>query len=430
MQLIIHRGAHEIGGSCVEIRTATNRLIIDFGLPLVNRQKERFDAKSLEGRSIPELKIEGILPPIEGFYNGDEKKIDGILISHSHPDHYGLLKYVQQDIPIYLSQGVKSLIEISDLFLPIKVGDISNRHRIIKHYEPFNIGNFEITPYQVDHSGFDAMAFLIEAEGKRFFYSGDFRGHGRKSYLFKNMIKHPPENIDYLLMEGTTLGRSKAEYKTEEEVQERFEKILKDHNNITFLFSSSQNIDRIVSAYKACCNTHTIFVIDIYTAYILDHLPKSIPKFNWRNIRIKYSFSHADKLAQSGHKDLLYKYNNKKIEIEEIRQNKNRILMLARDNFFYRHKIIDTISGLEGVKVLYSVWDGYLTPDFEEFCTSKGLVIEKIHTSGHAVLKDLQAFAKALNPKKLVPIHTEESDKYKEYFDNVLVWEDGDVYNI
>lgn len=29
------------------------------------------------------------------------------------------------------------------------------------------------------------------------------------------------------------------------------------------------------------------------------------------------------------------------------------------------------------------------------------------HTSGHATIDDLLLFAKALNPKKIVPIHTE-----------------------
>ena len=428
MNIIIHRGAHEIGGSCVELRTATSRLIIDFGLPLTDKQKGEIDAKSLEGKPIQDLKREGILPAIEGFYDCDEKKIDGILISHSHPDHYGLLNYVRHDIPIYLSQGAWSLIKVSNLFVPIRVGELNGKN--IKPSKLFNIGDFKVTPYLVDHSAFDAMAFLIEAEGKRLFYSGDFRRHGRKNYLFENIIKHPPENIDCLLMEGTTLGRGMTKYQTEGAVQERFEKILNEHKNITFLFASSQNIDRIVSAYKACRKTDTIFVIDIYSAYILDHLPESIPKFDWCNIRIKYSFSQADKMAGSGHKDLLYKYNNKKIEIEEIMQNKNRILMLARDNNFYRHKIIDAIPELEGTKVLYSVWEGYLTPDFEGYCRSKGMVIEKIHASGHAALKDLKLFAKALNPKKLVPIHTAEPDKYKELFDNVTVFNDEQVNNI
>ncbi len=38
MKLIIHRGAKQIGGSCVELATDRTRLIIDAGLPLDNLQ--------------------------------------------------------------------------------------------------------------------------------------------------------------------------------------------------------------------------------------------------------------------------------------------------------------------------------------------------------------------------------------------------------
>lgn len=48
------------------------------------------------------------------------------------------------------------------------------------------------------------------------------------------------------------------------------------------------------------------------------------------------------------------------------------------------------------------------------------------HTSGHAALEDLQAFAGALNPKMLIPVHTEHRDEFREHFDNVVELEDGE----
>uniref|UniRef100_UPI001C5CADBA hypothetical protein n=1 Tax=Escherichia fergusonii TaxID=564 RepID=UPI001C5CADBA len=64
-----------------------------------------------------------------------------------------------------------------------------------------------ITPYLADHSAFDAYSLLVEAHGKRAFYSGDIRAHGRKARLFENLVEHPPQAIDVLLLEGTTLSR-------------------------------------------------------------------------------------------------------------------------------------------------------------------------------------------------------------------------------
>jgi len=70
-----------------------------------------------------------------------------------------------------------------------------------------SLGPFIITPYLVDHSAYDAYAIQIEADGKKLFYSGDFRGHGRKRKLLDRLVAHPPVKIDTLLMEGTTLSR-------------------------------------------------------------------------------------------------------------------------------------------------------------------------------------------------------------------------------
>jgi ribonuclease J len=401
MKIVIHRGTQEIGGSCVELKTKNTRLLIDFGLPLVENDNRGFDLKAII-----------------------DKKIDGILISHSHLDHYGLLQHIDSNIPVYMSQGAKSLIEASKLFLPIRIDNINAQ--VIGNKQALKIGDFKITPYLVDHSAFDAFAFLIETEGKRLFYSGDFRAHGRKSALFKQMIDNPPEDIDYLLMEGSALGREDAQYKNEAEVEQRLAEILQEKANITFLFSSSQNIDRLVSAYRACLKTDSIFVIDVYTAFILDSLKKCskhIPQFNWKNIRIKFLKSHADALAKAGHKDLLFTYNKSKIDINEIDLKKNKILMLARNNSVFP-LILKGIKGVRGARIAYSMWEGYITEDFRKFCKDKGLCMEYIHTSGHATTQDLKAFASALKPKHLIPIHTFDAEKYPKLFENVKILQD------
>lgn len=430
MKLIIHRGAREIGGSCVELATDDSRIIIDFGMPLVDSELQPFDSKSISGKSIEELKGKKILPDIQGLYKNDKSQINAILISHSHLDHYGLLDFANIDILVYISQGAKELIDVSNIFLNKNI-HLVNTH-IINHLTPFCINDFTITPYLVDHSAFDAYAFLIEAEGKKVFYSGDFRNHGRKAGLFKKIIENPPNNIDCILMEGSMLGRSEMAYKNEKGVEAEIVKILKEQNNITFLFSSSQNIDRLVSAYRACLKTGTTFVIDIYTAYILQKLKaisEKIPQFDWEKMRVKFFRWHAERLADAGHKELLYIYNKQKIEMDEINEKKNKVLMLARDNSIFPY-IVQNLNDIEGAKIIYSMWEGYLTDEFTNFCRDKKIEIKQVHTSGHAVLNDLQCFAKALSPKQLVPIHTFESARYSEYFSNVMIINDDEQFLI
>jgi ribonuclease J len=141
---------------------------------------------------------------------------------------------------------------------------------------------------------------------------------------------------------------------------------------------------------------------------------------------IKY---HANKLAEAGLRELLYLYNRRKIEIDEITDKKNKILMLAKSNSIFP-KIINKLETAEGVKIIYSMWEGYLTEEFKEFCNNKEIDIEHVHTSGHAILSDLKRLAKALKPRLLIPIHTFEPKQYKKYFENVKIANDGQNYSI
>ena len=188
MKLTIHRGSKEIGGSCVELQSEQSRILIDFGLPLVDENMEQFDSRKIKNKPREELIKNGVLPDIAGLYQNENPAFDAILLSHSHQDHYGLLSYVNPQIPVYLSEGCKELLDISCFFEQTDYEPV-NTH-IVKKWKSFDVGDFKVTPYLVDHSAFDALAFLIEAEDKRLFYSGDFRGHGRKSILFQNILKH------------------------------------------------------------------------------------------------------------------------------------------------------------------------------------------------------------------------------------------------
>ncbi len=73
---------------------------------------------------------------------------------------------------------------------------------------PFDLGPFRVTPFLVDHSAYDAYALLVEADGRRLFYSGDFRAHGRKAALLEKLVAAPPAGIDALLLEGHDAGPS------------------------------------------------------------------------------------------------------------------------------------------------------------------------------------------------------------------------------
>lgn len=59
-------------------------------------------------------------------------------------------------------------------------------------------------------------------------------------------------------------------------------------------------------------------------------------------------------------------------------------------------------------------------------CESREIPFEVIHTSGHASPGDLKRLAAAVGPKRLIPIHTFERDKFPELFENVMLANDGE----
>lgn len=412
MKIVIHRGAHEIGGTCIQLSTANTSILLDLGLPLKEGGKA-IDIAAL--------------------------KADAVLISHPHQDHYGLIDALSPDVDVYMGEMGKRLIDATRVLLGKQLH--VNTFKYFKTWQPFVVGDFTITPYLVDHSAVDAYAFLIEAEGKRLFYSGDFRAHGRKSVLFEKMVANPPGNIDLLFMEGTMIERTNDDFPTEEHVEQRIFETIRNQNSIAFIISSSQNIDRIVSAFRACKRTHKILVVDIYTAWVLEQMKLvsgSVPSMEWDEVKVYATHSHDKRLkANPGFfGDFRRRAYQNRVLPKELKANPSGYLFFGKMSYF---RTINSYKRTSPVNVIYSQWLGYLKCTNDVYFGAEAVAAYQndpqvnfvyAHTSGHAAVEDLKTFAAAIQPKALVPVHTEYADKYKELFDNVVEYSDGSVYEV
>jgi ribonuclease J len=203
MTFTIHRGSKEIGGSCVEVCTAKTRIVLDIGMPLMNSDGSSFDSSKVANLPAGELLKEKILPNIPALYETKKDRETAIIISHAHQDHYGLIDYVDKEIPVYLGEASHKLIELSAVFAGRN--QVIKNPKYIKSYKLFTFGDIEVTPYLMDHAACDAYAFLLRGERNTLFYSGDFRDHGRKFRVFYKFLHIAPKNVDYMLLEGTSL---------------------------------------------------------------------------------------------------------------------------------------------------------------------------------------------------------------------------------
>lgn len=409
MDITIHRGTQEIGGSCVQITSQGKSILVDAGSPL--------------GESASDVNLDNV-------------QFDEIFISHPHKDHYGLIENHDPSTPIYIGQIARELIDATRIFLGNK--PLKNTFKYFKNREWVELGpNFRIMPYLMDHSCVDAYGFLIEAEGKCVYYSGDFRAHGRKGKLFKWILADPPKNIDILLMEGTMMRRNNVKSPDEDAVQSKMIEMLNTHaSEPCFLICSGQHIDRLCAALKAGITAKRTLVLDIYTAYVLrvvsTHLP-NVPDITTTD-KIKVltrgitAGSHYSKVAENrSHfgrfaSDLFA--SNTAIDFDEVVKNGHKYFIKV-SNFS------DLLDAVDSCAVIYSMWSGYLKEDrYQRIQNNSKVSFYEIHTSGHAIKDDLQRLATAINPKMLIPIHTEFGGDYVGLTKRVEPLKDGQLFQI
>ena len=238
----VHRGTKQIGGTCVELEYGGARLLLDLGLPL--------DADPA-GDPAP------LLPDVPGLRAPDPGLL-ALVLSHGHADHWGLAPHARPSLPVVMGAATRHILLAAAPFVPRPVPFAAHGSGLpdLADRVPLRIGPFTVTPYLMDHSAFDAYALLVEAGGRRLFYSGDLRAHGRKAALFERLLGDPPRPVHAMLMEGSSLGRlgSDQRFPTEAEVETQLVERLRPPGFVA-VCASAQNIDRVVSLYRACKRT-------------------------------------------------------------------------------------------------------------------------------------------------------------------------------
>jgi ribonuclease J len=431
MRITIYRGSKEIGGTLIEVKTDTTRILIDAGYPLfLNSEPIGDNIAKLPPTELLKL---GVLPEIKGLYDWDNAEFNAVLISHAHIDHYGLLKYINPSIPVHMSAGTKKLIEISQLFKICDNFDLEIK--VFKMYQPFQVGDITIKPYLMDHSAFDAAAFEVNDGGKTAIYSGDFRGHGRKAVCLDRFIEAAKKQPDILLIEGSVLGRLDEQMVTELELEDAIVKRAKGMDSPLLFQCSSQNIDRLVSFYKATLRLQRTFVVDIYTANVLHELKQlgnnlPYPSREYPNIKVFFPYRLTQKLFNDIGEEYARRFSEFHISRAQLRTEQNSIIMATRPSM---RMDIEKCELRDGI-FLYSLWSGYRESPyqqmFEENLENAGFSLEALHTSGHATVVDIRRVIDGLNPRRLIPIHTMHPAAFRRFSDKTELKDDGVAFEV
>lgn len=415
MRARIHRGAHEIGGNCIELEAQGKRIVLDLGRPL-SAAADQVVA----------------LPCVAGLQDRGDDSLLGVVISHHHQDHCGLLPQIAPSVPVIMGEMAARIVNEASWFTGARFTIQTTNH--LRHREPLQLGPFRITPFLNDHSAYDAYSLLVEAEGRRLFYTGDIRGSGRKARMFEALCARPPRGVDSLLMEGTHV-RPADDAKTgltEHAVEEEFVALCRKTRGSVFVAYSGQNIDRLVSIHRAALRAGRELVVDLFGATMgkATGNPR-IPQPGHRGLRVLVPHRQRVKIRKERCFERVDALGRSRMRGPELAASPGRFVVTLRANVL---PDLERSCDFDGALAVWSMWDGYLersnSSRVRDFATRHQIPLTTIHASGHATVSELQRLVSALAPERIVPIHSSATGRFGEFFPRVMQHRDGEWWAV
>lgn len=413
MKIKIHRGLDQIGGCITEIWTDSSRVFIDFG-------------QNLPGNGKAATPEEDILM-VADIIRNNEKEHQAVFYTHAHEDHVGLFRYIP--LEQYIGEGSKELLLIKyrtlleryelaidenhqlqegskeneelqeenyrttkDLIDKLKAFKTWKRTALKESPSPIMIGDIRVTPFFTCHSIYDAHMFLVEADGKRIWHTGDYRQHGYMGKGLLPMLRRYATDIDVLITEGTMLKR-KDKCIHECEVSRKMESVMQAFKYV-FILASATDIERLASIKVAAKNTQKpLCILSLF-------MKRTMELFTVRDSSLSRGlFSFAPLF----YTDKLYgKLKRRGFAMVVGTSQADRI-----------KELLDKLPQEETL-LIYSSWDGYYknaeqvkaNPKYKEFREMFHNVVD-IHTSGHADKATIRKVIETLCPKEVICIHKE-----------------------
>ena len=187
-------GAREVGRIGITVKSEKTQVVLDYGVML-----DRTPGFPMH------------VPP---------KEVDGLILTHSHLDHSGAVPmfYIEGQRPLYTNQLnleltqllIQDFIHLSGYYLPFEYLELKTMMRSNKHLDfgvEEQLGDMRFQLLDAGHTPGSAQV-LIETEGKRFLFTGDFNTADSK--LLKGATMDYGD-LDAVVMESTYANEDHTE---------------------------------------------------------------------------------------------------------------------------------------------------------------------------------------------------------------------------
>lgn len=416
-KITFHSGVLTIGGTIIEVAYENSHIFFDFGSeynPSLKVQPTDLQGL-LDGKLVPYLNnIFDPKIPLKGYESkADNFENTAVFLSHIHLDHSKIVNYLNPEIPLYTTEGTKSLLTTlnvnNDFIFPLYEKQEYNTREVIgvKENEVITVGHIKVKVMPVDHDAYGACGLLIETPDLKIAYTGDLRLHGYREKDTLNFCKESEES-DILLIEGVSVSFQElddpireGEALNENEVIDKINTIIKNNPNkqTTFNYYIS-NLERIMNIIKT--NPRTV-VLDSYSAYVLKEATGVSSYY--------YDIDGKD-------------YNldeNYKISFESLLEDEEKYFwQVDKEALKYINKFKKNGIYIHTDAVPLGEFDPAYKPFINNFANNN-IEFIIVPCSGHARPYDLIKIINLIKPKLLIPIHSYHPERlYNENGERLL----------
>jgi ribonuclease J len=195
---------------------------------------------------------------------------------------------------------------------------------------------------------------------------------------------------------------------------------------------SAQNIDRLVSVYRAAVREGRDLIVDPYGAAIAAASGRAtVPQGDWERVRVYVPQSQRVRVKKTEQFWRVNELGDSRIYTEEIVEDQGRWVMGFRTSMAAE---LDRAGALQQSRAVWMMWRGYLEGEVGERTLdafrSRNIPLTVIHASGHAAVEDLKRLAAAIDADHVVPIHTAAARSYPDLFERVELHVDGEWWDM
>jgi ribonuclease J len=424
-KLTFYGGVSEIGGNKILLEQGGTRMFLDMGKSF--SVGEDYFAEYL-GPRVPRVGLKDhfaldLLPQIPGLYSEDmleqtdlkyrPPRFQAVFLSHIHFDHSSHVKLIDPQIPVYLGEGTKVILDSwEETSKKSLFGD--RDFRTFRTGEMVSVDGVEVRPIHVDHSVPAAYGYIIHTDAGTVVYTGDFRRHGTHAKMTDDFLEEAQE-ADFLICEGTRVEpKEKRKNYTESEVFSHSKAAVKRaKGKLVATTFYPRDVNRMKTFWRVAQETGRRFVLSTTTARLLMNLSKDpgieVPDV-LKDENILIYARHL--LKRSGwEKEMM----DNTVDAEFVHKNQGKLILQL--DFHHFTELVD-IDPRPGGYFIHSMSEPFEENDVKDIVKHNWLDHFKFHfyqyhASGHCSKKEIFDIVKGIGAKKVFPVHTEHPKMFK-----------------